>query len=174
MPQTIGPHSLIGQYGYFGIFLVIFFESLGLPLPGETTLIIASGLAASGTFRPVMVWAIAAVAAIAGNNAAYLVGRSGSRPLILHHGRRIGITHKRLAHAEQIMARQGFLVVFLARFFPLLRQLNGLAAGTTEMSWRTFLIANALGALVWAGMWTYAGDWVGTHMKRLPWLWHHL
>lgn len=172
--QFLGPHSLLGRYGYLGIFSIIFLESMGLPLPGETTLVVASGLTASGTFHPLSVWATAVAAATTGDNIAYVIGKKGGRPLVLHHGGRVGITHEQLNHAERIMARRGWLVVFLARFFPLLRQLNGLAAGTTGMHWRTFLLANASGAIVWAGLWTYLGDWLGARLRVIPWAFHHV
>ena len=171
---NLGPHGILGQYGYAGIFAVVFLESVGLPLPGETTLILASGLAAQGTFEPALVWATAASAAMVGDNIAYLIGKTGGHSLVLHHGRRVGITHQRLGQAEKIMSKRGWFVVFVARFFPLLRELNGLAAGTTQMRWRTFLIANALGAIVWAGIWTYFGDWLGMHLTLMAWVWHHL
>lgn len=172
--QILGPHGALGQYGYVGLFGIIFLESMGLPLPGETSLIIASGLAGNGTFQTIPVWIVAASAAVLGDNIAYLIGRKGGRPLVLHHGKRFGITHERLEKAELLMDRRGWLIVFLARFFPLLRQLNGIAAGTTGMHWRTFLIANSAGAIAWAGMWTFLGGWIETHFKIIPWIMHHL
>lgn len=170
----LGPDGALGQYGYFGLFGIIFLESMGLPLPGETTLIVASGLTVDGIFHAIPIWLIAASAAILGDNVAYLIGTRGGRPLVLKHGRHVGITHERLARVELQMDRRGWLIVFLARFFPLLRQLNGIAAGTTGMSWRTFLVANATGAVAWAGLWTWLGRALGAQLTIIPWVMHHL
>lgn len=63
----------------------------------------------------------------------YLIGRTAGRTLIVRHGSRFGITHPRMAKVEAVIARHGSLVVAFARFVPLLRQLNGLAAGAVGM-----------------------------------------
>ena len=171
--QIINQHGALGQFGYFGLFGIIFLESMGLPLPGETTLILASGLTATGTFHTISIWIVAASAAILGDNVAYLIGVKGGRPLVLRRGKRFGITHERLETAEREMDRRGWIIVFFARFFPLMRQLNGIAAGTTRMHWRTFLIANAAGAIAWGGMWTFLGSWISAHFQIIPWVMHH-
>lgn len=163
----LGPHSMVGQYGYFGLFAVLFLECLGLPVPGETTLILASGLTADGTFNSWLVWAVASAAAISGDNLGYLIGLKGGRPMVLAYGAKVGLTDRRFNLAEKLMQRRGWLIVAGARFFPFLREVNGLAAGTTQMHWRTFFLANAAGGIVWAGMWTFFGGFVARHLSYL-------
>ena len=150
--DTVQPY--LDQYGLGALFAAVFLEAFGLPLPGETMIVLSGALAGDGKLNVVAVALVAFVAAVAGDNVGYLIGRFGGRPLVLHHGRRVGITHERLARVETLMRRHGSAIVVGARFVALLRQLNGLAAGTASMPWHKFLAANAFGAAIWVGLWT--------------------
>lgn len=164
----------VRQYGLAGLFLDVFLESLGLPLPGETLIIVASGLAALGQLNIYLVATTAFAAAVIGDNTGYLIGRKFGRPVIVKHGSRIGISHERLAYAERVIEKRGPIVVALARFFIILRQLNGIAAGTAGMHWLHFLIANAIGAALWVGLWTTLAYQFGKNVSILPYIWNHL
>lgn len=164
----------IRQFGLPGLFIDVFLEALGMPLPGETLIIFASGLAALGQFNIVGVALTAFAAAVAGDNVGYLIGRNLGRPLIVRHGSRFGITHERLQIAENQIQKRGPIIVAFARFFVLLRQLNGIAAGTAGMHWLRFLIANAVGAALWVGFWATLAYQFGQNASLLPALWHHL
>lgn len=164
----------IRQFGLPGLFVDVFLEALGLPLPGETLIIFASGLAALGQLNIVGVALTAFAAAVAGDNVGYLIGRNLGRPLIVKHGSRFGITHERLQAAEKLIQSRGPIIVAFARFFVLLRQLNGIAAGTAGMHWLRFLIANAVGAAMWVGLWSTLAYHFGKDASILPDLWHHL
>lgn len=175
MPQwLIHFEPLIREYGLPGLFVDVFLEALGLPLPGETLLIFAAGLAALGQLNIYGVAIAAFLAAVAGDNVGYLIGRKLGRPLIVHHGSRFGITHERLQMAEDIIQKRGPIIVASARFFVLLRQLNGIAAGSAGMHWLRFLIANAVGAALWVGFWTSIAYHFGKDASLLPDIWHHL
>ncbi|MEM6463565.1 MAG: DedA family protein [Pseudomonadota bacterium] len=164
----------IRQYGLPGLFLDVFLEALGMPLPGETLLIFASGLAALGKVSIVGVALTAFAAAVVGDNVGYIIGRKLGRPLIVHHGSRFGITHERLQAAEDIIQKRGPIIVAFARFFVLLRQLNGIAAGSAGMHWLRFLIANAVGAALWVGFWTTLAYRFGRDASVIPEIWSHL
>ena len=114
------------------------------------------------------------VAAVLGDNAAYLIGRKLGRPVITRYGRRVGITDAAFARAEAVARRYGPAMVVVARFIVLLRQLNGLVAGTTGMRWPKFLVANLVGAALWVGLWTTLAYKFGQKIDVLPFLWHHL
>jgi membrane protein DedA with SNARE-associated domain len=141
------------RYGYAAVVGALRLESFGLPLPGETMLIAGSALAAEGQLHLVPLLACAWAAAVVGDNLGFAIGRFGGRRLILRYGARIGITESRLARVEAFFHRYGGGVVLLARFFALLRQLNGLVAGTVGMRWWRFLAYNATGAALWVGAW---------------------
>lgn len=141
---------LLDQYGLILLFLVVAAESFGVPLPGETALIAAGVLAAQGHFRVAAVVAVAAAAAIVGDNAGYWVGRTGGRkliervPLVERYARRV------LPPAERFFDRHGGKTVFLGRFVSILRFTAAWLAGIGRMPWWRFLAWNAAGGIVWA------------------------
>jgi len=165
---------LVRTYGLLGLFLDIFLESMGLPLPGETLILVAAELAALGEMNIVAVGITAVIAAVIGDNIGYLIGRKFGRAVILKHGRRFGVTDERLKMVEQTVQKRGPLIVAIARFFVILRQLNGIAAGLAGMKWPLFLVANAVGAILWVGTWCVIAYYVGTSPTILPFFWHHL
>lgn len=150
-------HDLInGHYGHAGLiilFVAVFFEDFGLPLPGETILVATAALAAKGGLPISGVITVAFIAAVLGDNLGYLIGRSGGHRLLLAKGRAVGLTHARLARVERFFHRYGPVIVVVARFFEGLRQLNGIVAGSMLMDWRLFVVFNALGAALWVGFW---------------------
>lgn len=165
---------LVRQFGLPGLFADVFLEALGLPLPGETLIIVASGLAGLGQLNIYAVALTVFAAAVAGDNVGYLIGRKLGRPLIVRHGSRFGVTQERLAKVEDLIQRRGPLLVASARFFVVLRQLNGIAAGTAGMHWLKFLVANAVGAALWVGFWTTLAYHFGKDASILPEIWKHL
>lgn len=156
--------------------LVIGVESMGIPLPGEITLVSASLLAATGAINPLWVALAAATGAIAGDSVGYAVGRRGGRPLLARLGRRfprhLGPHH--IDRAERIFARWGVWAVFFGRFVALLRILAGPLAGALRVPYRKFLIANAGGGIVWAFGTTYVLFFLGRvaerWLKDLSWM----
>lgn len=138
------------QFGYPLLAALVFGECAGLPIPGETALIVASGLAASGHLDLSLVIAIAAGAAICGDTLGYWLGRRFGRGLLLRGG--IGAAHRRnaIARADRYFARFGLATVFCARWLPGVRVVGAIMAGATHMSWPRFAIANSLGAIAWA------------------------
>ncbi|MEV0271997.1 DedA family protein [Hamadaea sp. NPDC050747] len=161
---------------YLLVGLVIGAESMGIPLPGEITLISAALLAASGTGNPWLVGLAAAVGAIVGDSLGYAIGRRGGRPLLERVGRRFpkhfGPAH--LAKAEQMFGRWGVWAVFFGRFIALLRILAGPLAGALRVPYGRFLVANASGGVVWAfgtALLVYhLGAVVERWMKGLSWV----
>lgn len=136
--------------GYPGIAAIVGLESAGLPLPGETTLIAASYLAATGHLSLPLVIGSAALGAVLGDSLGYLVGRRGGRRFLERRGKWLGITPEKLAKADHYFARHGAKTVFFGRFVALLRILAGPLAGASKMPYRRFLAANVAGAVTWA------------------------
>ncbi|TPE52560.1 DedA family protein [Amaricoccus solimangrovi] len=166
--------GLLAHYGAAALFLVVTLESFGAPLPGESAVIAASAAAAAGKLPLAWVAVATFAGAVLGDNIGYLIGRDLGRPVILRHGARFGVTEGALARVEDIMRRRGPIIVVVARFVALLRQLNGLVAGTTGMPWPRFLAANMLGAALWTGFWVTLAYKLGREADVLPWIWHHL
>jgi membrane protein DedA with SNARE-associated domain len=163
-------HPFITQYGYGALFGVLFAESFGLPFPGEAFLVTASFLATQG---PLNIWLVALTAwtaAVLGDNVGYAIGRFGGRRLVIRHGARVGINAERLNRTEHFFAHYGPEIVIVARFFPVLRQLNGIVAGSAGMDWQRFASYNMLGGLLWVGAWSsgvyYFGDQIKVWLLR--------
>lgn len=159
--------DLVADYGYPGLALLVLVEGFGIPLPGQTAVILAAGLAGSGKLNVVGVGLVAFLAAVIGDNIGFWIGRSGGRPLVLRFGRYVRLTEPRLRRVEDFMRRRGPVVVTIARFVDGMRQLSGIVAGATGMPWRRFVVFEALGAALWAGTWTAAGYLVGGHLAAI-------
>jgi membrane protein DedA with SNARE-associated domain len=166
--------ALVGHYGVPALFLSVALEALGAPLPGESAIIVAAGAAAEGRLDIRAVVVAAFLAAILGDNIGYFIGRRFGRSAIVKVGGRFGVTDAAMARAEAITHRYGPLIVVVARFIVVLRQLNGLVAGSTGMPWPRFLLANVVGAALWVGLWATLAYRFGQKVDVVPWLWHHL
>lgn len=166
--------GFITAYGAAALFVCLMLESLGAPVPGESAVIFAAAAAAEGKLDIRTVALAAFAGAVLGDNIGYLIGRRLGRPVILRFGRRFGFGEAQLDRAEAIARRRGPLMVVFARFVVLLRQLNGIVAGTTGMNWATFGAANAVGAALWVGVWTTLAYRFGRSAHDfLPFLWRH-
>lgn len=163
-----GIEHLLHSYGYGVITIVILLESMGAPLPGES-LLIATGVfaAASGKLNIGIVVASAALGAILGDNAGYLIGHSLGYRLLARYGRRIGLTEPRLRLGQYLFRRHGGKVVFFGRFIVVLRSFAALLAGANRMEWRSFLFYNALGGICWCALYGFGAYVLGDAAKRL-------
>ena len=145
-------HDLVAQYGYLIVFVAVAIESLGVPVPGETALVVAGAFASKGTLNPWLVGGIAVVGAVIGDNIGYWIGRRWGRKLTQVRGIRRIYDPARLAVADRFFEKHGFLAVMLGRFVALLRIFAGPLAGMHHMPWGRFLVANALGAVIWVSV----------------------
>ncbi|BDX31042.1 putative membrane protein [Mycobacterium antarcticum] len=173
MLQTIPPLAV-----YVVVGVIIGLESLGIPLPGEIALVSAALLASRHTLdiNPVGVGAAATIGAIVGDTIGYAIGHRYGMSLFERLGRRFpkhfGPGH--VALAKQLFTRWGVWAVFFGRFIALLRIFAGPLAGALKMPYRKFLIANATGALFWAGGTTavvyYLGLAAEKWLSRFSWV----
>jgi membrane protein DedA with SNARE-associated domain len=143
--------SFITQHGLPLLFVVVMLESFGIPLPGETALILFGVLASQGNYSIASVIAVAAVAAVVGDNLGYwLIGRLGGRALFRRNRWLKRWSDSLLPRAERIMQRHGGKTVFLGRFIAILRFTAAWVAGLGRMPWWRFLFWNAAGGIAWA------------------------
>jgi membrane protein DedA with SNARE-associated domain len=153
------------EYGYLALFIAILIEGFGIPAPGQTFLIAAALLAAKGKLNIGAVLTTAFLAAAIGNSLGYWIGRHGGRTLLLRFGRYLRFGEAELGRLENAFVRYDAWFVIFARFFEVLRQLNGVVAGIARMPLRRFLLANLAGAALWAAVWGL-GSWrLGREMQ---------
>jgi membrane protein DedA with SNARE-associated domain len=124
---------------------------MGIPLPGEVTLIIAAILAGKGHDLNITgVVAAAALGAVIGDNTGFWLGRWLGYRILFKHGHYVRLTESRIKLGQYLFLRWGAAVVFGARFMAVLRSLSGFVAGANRMPWRRFVVFNAAGGMVWA------------------------
>lgn len=163
--------DLLLSDGYLAIFMLIMLESLGLPLPGETVLLLGAALAGSKHLAIGGVVLAGAAGAILGDALGYWIGRLGGRALLRRYEQRLGISAARQAHAEALMVRYGARAVFFGRFVALLRTLAALLAGALGMSYGRFTLFNIGGGLCWVALVSSLGYLFGAHLTLIAvWL----
>src|SRR5262249_27079417 len=118
----------------------------------EAVLIVASIYAATHDGNIAMVIAAATIGAIIGDNIGYMIGREFGYRLVLKFGSYIGLTEGRIKPGQYLFQKYGGLCGLLGRVFGLLRFLAAFLAGVNQLAWPRFLVANALGGLVWASI----------------------
>ncbi len=170
-PQLPGVlHDLqptLNHYGYLAVGGLVLLEDFGVPVPGETVLILASVYAGAGRLNIWLVALIGFLGAVVGDNIGFGIGHFGGRPLIERWGRYILLTPERLDKATDFFERRGASIIIIARFVEGLRQANGIVAGTTGMHWARFLLFNSIGAALWVGVWSSVGYFSGSHIDSI-------
>ena len=153
---------LLHQFGYAAVFVLVAAESLGIPLPGETILIVAAIYA--GSTHKLSVWlifAVAAAAAIIGDNIGFWIGDKGGYRLLHRYGHYVRADETKIKIGHLIFERHGGKVVFFGRFVSVLRTYAAFLSGTLKMRWRRFLPYNASGGIVWAAIYSFIPYAVG-------------
>jgi membrane protein DedA with SNARE-associated domain len=160
--------DLLATYGYAAVFLMIGAESIGILLPGETTLILAALFAgATGRLNIAGVILAAALGAIIGDNIGYALGRTGGYALLRRYGHYVRVDEHRVKIGRYLFDRYGGRVVFFGRFVSLLRTYAAFLAGTMKMAWRRFLFFNAAGGIVWACVYGLGFYYFGSVLETL-------
>src|SRR5712692_10727522 len=170
--------ALAVQYGYAALFIGVLLENAGLPVPGETAVLVSGFLASPASplgekdrFNIILVILITVVAAVLGDNLGFWLGQRWARPRLQQGKGFLFLTPKTLSLAEGYFQRYGIWTIFFARFITGLRVVGALAAGTAGMAWSHFLVANAAGALAWATAMSLLGYFFGHSWELLhKWL----
>jgi len=162
----------VHHYGPATVFVILTLESFGIPLPGESLLIAAAILSGRGDMSFTVLFFSAWAGAVIGDNIGYLIGRMLGHKLLWRYGGKVGLTAERLGKVQAIFAHYGPAAVVFARFLNILRQLNGIFAGTMKMDWWRFLVFNTVGGALWVLVWTLAGYGLGLHGEDIAALVH--
>ncbi|BCB75240.1 hypothetical protein GCM10022251_34040 [Phytohabitans flavus] len=152
--RFLDPEWLTSTFGVLGILVIVFAESgllIGFFLPGDSLLFTAGLLVADGRYLHLslpLLCALIAIAAVAGDQVGYLFGRSVGRRLFDRPESRL-FKRENLLRAEAFFARHGARSIVLARFVPVVRTFTPIIAGASSMPYRTFLIYNLVGGVLW-------------------------
>jgi membrane protein DedA with SNARE-associated domain len=142
-------------------------EDFGVPVPGETVLILGAVYAGAGRLNIALVALLGFLGAVVGDNIGFAIGHLGGRPLVERYGRYVFLTPERLDKTTDFFERHGGKVITIARFVEGLRQANGIIAGISGLHWARFLAFNALGAALWVGVWCSVGYFSGSHIDSI-------
>jgi membrane protein DedA with SNARE-associated domain len=156
----------LGGFAYLIVLLGVGIESLGVPVPGETALLVGVFLATQGRLSVPIVAAVAWGGAVVGDNLGYAIGRRWGTRLVRLPAIGRFYSADRLARAEDLFARRGWLAVFTGRFVALLRIFAGPLAGMHRMPWPAFFAANAAGGAVWVSVIVVIGVLIGNNLDR--------
>ena len=168
-----GLESFVRHYGAFAVMPILAIEAVGAPVPGETLLIFASVLAGRGEMSLPSLLIFAWAGSVLGDNLGYLIGRKLGRGAILRYGAKVGLTNERFNKIESGYVRHGSTTVLFARFFSILRQLNGIMAGMLGMSWWRFALLDAVGSALWVMVWVFGPAYFSEHLTFFIGLAHH-
>jgi membrane protein DedA with SNARE-associated domain len=157
----------LDNYGYLAVAGLVLLEDFGVPVPGETVLILGAVYAGTGRLNVVLVGLLGFVGAVVGDNIGYAIGHFGGRPLVERYGRYIFLTPTRVDRATRFFERHGGKIIVIARFVEGLRQANGIIAGITGMHWARFLLSNIIGAALWVAVWTSVGYFSGNNINAI-------
>ncbi len=167
MQNLLDPTHIVRDFGYIGVFSILFLESgvfFGFFLPGDSLLFTAGLLASQGYMNLWSLMAISVMGAILGNNVGYYTGKRIG-PALFHRKRSFWFSHKRVEEAHKFFEKEGGQSLILARFIPAVRTFVPIVAGVAEMRYRTFLVFNAIGGLLWGILVPVLGYTLG---KKVP------
>jgi membrane-associated protein len=155
-------------HGYKSVALGLLLENAGIPVPGETILILASA-ASYNQHQLQLPWIIVVgtIAATVGDNIGYWIGRRGGRPLLERWQRFFHVGPRHIRNAEALIDKHGPVAILLARFVAGARILAGPLAGVLHMDWPRFALFNFLGAVSWVTVIATLGHVFGSQLDRM-------
>jgi len=156
------------HYGYWAVAAALLLENAGLPVPGESILLLASFLAYSeGELQFGRIVLVGTIAATIGDNIGYVIGYYGGRPLLLNFGRAFRVNESALRRGEKLFADYGPPTILFARFVFGMRIIAGPLAGVLRMNWKRFAVFNLLGAAIWVTAISCVGYFFGSRWSVL-------
>ncbi|WP_433074981.1 DedA family protein [Dactylosporangium sp. CA-052675] len=164
--HLLDPQYLISTFGLIGILAIVFAESgllIGFFLPGDSLLFTTGLLVASGTYLQQPLWLVCllvSVAAIAGDQVGYIFGRRVGPALFRRPDARL-FKQSHLTKAQEFFDKYGARSIVLARFVPIVRTFTPIVAGASHMHYRTFVLYNVIGGVLWSCGVTILGYFLG-------------
>ena len=163
LTDSIDPQKLLSSFGTLGLIAIIFAESgllIGFFLPGDSLLVTAGLLASAGKLNLPVILVGCFVAAVTGDQVGYAFGKRVGPSLFRRPDSRL-FKQQHVLRANQFFEEHGPKTIVLARFVPVVRTFAPILAGVGTMRYRTFLMYNIIGGLLWAVGITLIGYFLG-------------
>jgi membrane-associated protein len=164
-PSWLDPNYLLDTFGIWGLLLIVFAESgllIGFFLPGDS-LLFTAGLLITSKQLDFPLWAaivLICLAAILGDQAGYMFGKKVGPSLFTRPDSRL-FKQENVTKAHEFFEKYGPKSLVLARFVPIVRTFTPIIAGVSGMRYRSFLIFNIVGGILWGAGVTLLGSWLG-------------
>lgn len=158
------------HHGYPVLFWSLLVNNIGVPVPAESVLLTAAGLAKEGHFRLPLVYLTGVLAAVGGDNAGFMLGRQVGREVLAHRFSLL-LTPKRIASLDRLLDRWGAGAIFMVRFVPGVSTVSAVLAGSSNLPWRSYLLGNVTGALAWVAWICTLGYYGSAWGERLKPIW---
>lgn len=176
MPWIESIETYLMVFGPLAVFVILFLDSLGVPLPTELSLLLAGYLVSTGTMSPLMAVLAGITGAVVGSSLAYRLGRGAGKTLVKKYGRYFRIGEAEMEKTTRWFEKHGEKAVLLGRFVPFVRNLVSYPAGTVGMAFGRFVLFTFLGYLGWIGASLYLGYAAGenwtlilAYIEELTW-----
>ncbi|MFF4764473.1 DedA family protein [Streptomyces sp. NPDC001292] len=164
-PSWLDPNYLLNTFGIWGLLLIVFAESgllIGFFLPGDS-LLFTCGLLITSKQLDFPLWGaigLICLAAILGDQAGYMFGKKVGPSLFNRPDSRL-FKQENVTKAHEFFEKYGPKSLVLARFVPIVRTFTPIIAGVSGMRYRSFLIFNIIGGVLWGAGVTLLGSWLG-------------
>jgi membrane protein DedA with SNARE-associated domain len=163
----------ITTYGYGAIFVLLMLGIVGLPIPDETILVFCGYLISKGTMKPLPAWLFAIAGSWCGISLSYTIGRTLGLGAVHRYGKYLHITDERLAKVHQWFDRIGHWALFVGYYIAGVRHFSAIVAGTSKLSFRSFMAYAWTGGVLWVTTFLSLGYFLGENWKRMAELIHH-
>ena len=157
----------LSEWGPFGLFGLLVFGIVGLPIPDETLLVFSGYLTTQGQLRTVPTFAAAYAGALSGISISYLLGRTAGHAAVMRYGRWFHFTPERLENVHRWFQRTGNWLLTIGYFIPGVRHFTALVAGMSGLEYRTFAAFAYPGGIFWASLFLFLGRVVGKNWQRV-------
>jgi membrane protein DedA with SNARE-associated domain len=147
----------IQAVGYVGVFILMAFESMILPVPSEAVMPFAGFLVSQGTFSFWTVVLVSTLGSIAGSLISYAIGYYGGLPFVHRLGKYFFLNKRHLEWTHRFFEKKGSLTIFVSRFIPVVRHLISIPAGVAKMDLKRFIFFTTIGAAIWNTFLLYVG-----------------
>ena len=158
----------IKTHGYLGVFSSLMLGMFGLPVPDESILTLTGYLISKHHLMPLRAFVAAYLGTTCGITLNYVVGRTAGYKLVMRYGRLLRITPEKLDQAHAWFAHHGKWALFVGYFFPGLRHLVPLVAGSSRLQWPVFAVFTYAGGFLWAVTFIILGYTVGEEGGQVP------
>ncbi len=164
--------SIMNQYGYFGIFFLIFIENIFPPIPSEVVLLFGGFMTTYSKLGVPLMILFSTLGSVVGAIVLYYVGKILNKERLKKLvsgkiGKMLRLKASDIEKADRWFDTKGNKTVFFCRFIPVVRSLISIPAGMSEMAMTKFLLYTTVGSAIWNTVLLVIGNRVGKNWKDI-------